>query len=373
MKKDIGVAAVGDVLDINTWSNIPYYFYEAGERAGIFTQPWRFNPDFLKNDRILWNLFQMVTFQGKGGYQYSDRFLNKAEASITPAYFSSNVISFNQLFPRASSIRKAGGRMFYYIDIPLYELFKFEQYNINIPDSVKQKALDQERENYRIADAVVCMGSWIAPTLREFYKLPENKVKQILPGANIQSSLRPTTGFSPGAGISRPLRLGFIGKDWKRKGLPLLVDVAQKLKAKGVDVKVVIIGNAPGEYKQHPLVEDFGFIDKRKETQKFINAVSSCDIGCVFSSAEALGISTLEFLFCSVPVAGFYHQGMIDTLIEGASIRFNPNDDADAISAVIEKIVKDPNGMAKLHGKAASISNDVTWDACVQKWRKIIE
>jgi glycosyltransferase involved in cell wall biosynthesis len=169
------------------------------------------------------------------------------------------------------------------------------------------------------------------------------------------------------------LRLGFIGKDWKRKGLPLLVEVAEKLKSRNIDTRIIIIGNSPPEFKEHPLVEDLGFIDKTNEPDKFINAVASCDLGCIFSPAEALGISALEFLFCQVPVAGFYHQGMIDTLIEDASIRFKPTDTTDYITDTIELMVNDQNLSSDLHRNAKSISRRVTWDACVEKWRGIIQ
>lgn len=372
VKRNIGVAAVGDVLNINTWSNIPYYFYSAGARAGLFNQPWRFNPHELKRDRLFWNALRLLTLQGKGGYQYSNRFLRKAETLIDHNYFSSTVISFNQLFPRAASVQKAGGRMFYYIDVPLFELFASEHYRVDIPESMKRTALDQEQENYQKAEAVVCMGTWVMPRLKEFYHLPDHKIIQVLPGANIGSTHSPDRKSVPGAGRSRPLRLGFIGKDWRRKGLAVLVDVAEKLKAKNVDCRIVIIGNSPAAFKKHPLVEDLGFIDKTNEPGKFMNAVASCDLGCIFSSAEALGISALEFLSCQVPVTGFYHQGMIDTLIEGASVRFAPSDTTDHIADTIARLVNDEERTSDLYRNAGTVSSRVTWDACIEKWRDII-
>lgn len=374
MKRNVGVAAVGDVLDIRTWSSTPYFFYEAGSNAGLFNEPWRLDPTLLRNRRILWNLARILAMQEKGGYQYSTDFLDKAEAMIPKEYFSSTIISFNQLFPRASTVKKAGGKIYYYIDAPLLELFNADVYGIRIPHSMQERALQLEKENYSMAEAVVGMGTWIFPALKDFYQLPENKIRQILPGANVKTP----QGFLPKkfqseAGASRTLKLGFIGKDWKRKGLPLIVDVADGLKAKGVDVKIVIIGNSPDELAGHPLIENSGFIDKSKETEKFLATVSSCDIGCVFSTSEALGISALEFLRCGVPVAGYYHQGMVDTLIEGASLRFQITDSTEIIINTIASLVNDQRKFESLANRASEVSDTVTWDVCVNKWRDIIQ
>jgi len=56
----VGVAAVGDVLDINCWSNIPYYFFTTGVKHKVFHQPWRLHTNQLKIHRYLWNARQFL-------------------------------------------------------------------------------------------------------------------------------------------------------------------------------------------------------------------------------------------------------------------------------------------------------------------------
>jgi len=371
-EKGIDVAAVGDVLDINTWSNIPYFFYKAGKEAGIFSRPWRLDVTPFTTPRIVWNAKQVMLGRGAGGFQYSDEFIDACEKQVPSEYFSSTIISFNQVFPRAASVKKANGRIFYYIDATLHDLFNSDVYNIRIPARMRSIALETETRNYQQADGIVTMGRWAQEALFDFYKIDRSKVFQVLPGANIDvpSDFHPKP-FTDGAGTSRDLTLGFIGKDWQRKGLPLLLDVRDKLQASGLKTKVVVIGNMPEELKDREGIVYGGFIDKESDTQRFIDIVSGCDFGCLFSSSEALGISTLEFLRLGVPVMGFDHQGLKDTLIDGASLRFNINDDATVVARTISSVVQSDQ-MQFLKEEAIRQRNSVTWNVCVNKWADII-
>lgn len=371
--KKVGVAAIGDVLDIATWSNIPYYFYSTGEKMGYFNEPWQLNLSKFSIFRRIWNMKQIISGRGKGGYQYSSDFLDRAEGQIHKSYFASNVVSFNQVFPRATSILRANGKMFYYIDTTLNDLFNEPDYGINIPLKQKKIAIEQERKNYQHAEGVVVMGRWVEQSLLKYYKVPAAKISHILPGANISlpDGFNPCP-FSPGAGITRDLVLGFVGKDWKRKGLLFLLRVQEELLRKGLRVKVRIIGNYPDELRGREGLECTGFIDKRKQMPEFIAAIASCDFGCLFSTTEALGISTLEFLRAGVPVMGFYYQGLKDTLLEGASLRFRPGESARAVAEGIVSVCREGETYSNLKDKAILSMEEVTWEKTVSKFATLV-
>lgn len=367
------IAVIGDVSDINCWSNIPYYFFQAGKEVALFENPWKLDLETFRNSRKVWNLKNLLAFNKPGGYQFSAEFLARAEASIAPAYFKNTIISFNQLFPRASTVARAGGKIYYYIDMTLTDLFNDPSYQINIGNLIKEKALDQEKENYARAEKVISMGTWTQTSLHTHYGLPSDKLGTILPGANISGKeTRTIKPFSAGAGISRDLVLGFVGKDWKRKGLGILIDVKNVLQARGYKIKVKIIGNCPEEWRTTPGVEFIGFIDKQNESPRFIEELSSCDIGCLFSKGEALGISILEFLYLGIPVAGFYHQGLQDTLMQGASLRFNIHDSITEIANSFHKYILEQEFQLFLKENALACADQVTWAHCVENWKRIL-
>lgn len=374
MNTDRGVAAIGDVTDIQCLSGSPYYFYTSGKQMGLFSQPWMLDMNRFQIARFVWNIKNYLRGNGIGGYQFSKAFLCKAEAEIPKAYFSSEIVSFNQMFPRASSVVKNGGKVYYYIDATLHDLFVEKSYNIQVSDAVKKEALLQERENYQLAEAVITMGSWIHETLKDLYGVPASKIHQILPGANliIQNQFQPEMR-PPAPGISRDLVLGFIGKDWKRKGLPLLLDVRDELASRGYRVMVKAIGNCPDELLSRKGLTYTGFINKQTSTSEFIEIISSCDIGCLFSESEALGISILEFLRVGVPVAGFSHQGLKETLLPGASLKFDIMATVPMIADSFEKFILDSQLQSDLKNGAIQYSGKVTWAECINSFKRVLK
>lgn len=368
--KKIGIAAIGDVLDINCWSNIPYYFYKAGNTAGLFHHPWRLNLNQFKKQRYFWNLRQLLTSGKYGGFQYSESFLNQAEQSIDPTLFKTTIISFNQHFPRSSSVVKAGGEIYRYLDATLFDLLKEPSYGFQLSKETIKKALELEKHNYHLSKKIVVMANWAKESLIDFYEVPSEKVSVILPGANFElSEHHQFKPFVPGAGKSRPFILGFIGKDWKRKGLDVVRKLQLELQKKGYLVVVRIIGYAPAEITNARDVEYKGFIDKHNKVEDFIKEVSTCDVGCVFSKSEALGISTLEFLRLGVPVAGYSYQGLKDTLIMGASMKFKPNDSFKFITENFIDYLENEDVQSSMYWNTATIRDKMTWERCILEWK----
>jgi len=370
----IGVAAVGNVLDINCWSNIPYYFYTTGERAGLFHNPFNLDLQKLNLPRKIWNLTRVLTGQGIGGYQYSNAFLIQAESQIPYAYFQEKVISFNQTFPRASTVKHAGGEMYYYIDITLQDLFQDPSFHFNLSFEVMAAAIEQEKENYRLAKKVVTMGSWVRKSLIENYEVPEEKIETIMPGPNMALPPNfPQPIWRPGAGKQRDFVMGFVGKDWKRKGLPLLISIKNGLRGRGYKVKIMVIGNAPEGIEEDPDIEFAGFINKQTQMLRFISKLRECDMGCLFSTAEPLGISTLEFIKAGIPVAGFFHQGLLDTLLPGVSLRFDPEEKALSIVDRMVDYLENDSEQKRQYLALANYREEISWETCIESWSRILQ
>jgi glycosyltransferase involved in cell wall biosynthesis len=372
--KNIGVAAIGDVLDVNCWSNIPYYFFTTGQKSGLFQNPFSLNLARLSQSRKTWNLKQLILFRRPGGYQYSPSFLEKAESQIPENYYTGKVISFNQIFPRASTILKEGGSIYYYIDSTLYDLFKDPSYQFNLSRKVMDQALLLEKENYTQAKKIVTMGSWVRKSLVEHYGIPEYKIETVLPGSNLrlpQDYCPPV--WKPGAGKERPFVFGFVGKDWKRKGLPLLINLKNGLKDLGYKVKILVIGNAPKEIESDKDIEFAGFINKASQMELFVSKLGQCDIGCLFSKGEALGISTLEFIKVGIPVTGFYHQGLLDTLFPEVSLRFSPEESLENMILRFSSYFENEEEQKQKFLATGPLRDQIGWENCVQNWSRILK
>ena len=170
----------------------------------------------------------------------------------------------------------------------------------------------------------------------------------------------------------RPLRLGFVGKDWKRKGLPFLLQVRDELERMGMPAVVKCAGNCPVELTTRPGLEYVGFIDKALEPARFLEFLTSCDVGCLFSDHEPLGISTLEFLRAGVPVAGFMVEGIADAVPPDAGFRFARTSTAVDVASVLHDAFENSEVVDRLRTNARSWSPLVTWERCVEEWRELL-
>jgi len=221
---------------------------------------------------------------------------------------------------------------------------------------------------------VVTMSRWAAESVvRDCGVLPQ-KVGTILPGANIELPADYNFPDDPRvAGKERPLVLGFIGKDWRRKGLLFLLEVRGGLQRRGMATVVRAAGYCPPELARRDGLEFVGFIDKAREAGRFLEFLKQCDIGCLFSEREPLGISTLEFLRAGVPVAGFAIEGVADTLPLDAGFRFSRGDSAQTVAEVIHAVFQDGGKLLKMRNAARLWSPLLTWERCVAEWTEFIE
>src|SRR5690606_14730749 len=114
--------------------------------------------------------------RGIGGYQYSRNFLDGIDRQVPRELYKELIITFSQVFPRASAMQRSGGEMICYIDATMRDLVDNPSYAIKLPPYILEKALAQERENYHAARYVVTRSSWVIPTLADYYQVDRTKI-----------------------------------------------------------------------------------------------------------------------------------------------------------------------------------------------------
>jgi len=369
---ELSIAAIGDVADITCWSGIPYHFWKAALRRGLHARAIRLDMREFAWSRRLWNARQLLCGHSARGYQYSRSFLRRAEDRMAKDWNGGRIITFNQHFPRTSTICALGGSLWHYLDATFASLCEPGGAGENLPLRIRKKGIELECENYA-GGHIVMMARWAAESVVNDCGVPAKKVATILPGANVD--LPPDYSFpfdERVPGKERPLVLGFVGKDWQRKGLPFLLQVRNELERMGFPAVVRAAGHCPKELRRTAGLEFVGFIDKAVAPGTFLEFLASCDLGCLFSEREPLGISTLEFLRAGVPVAGFAIEGLADTLPPDAGFRFPPASPACDVAETLRIVFTDHNAVARLRGRARYWSERVTWERCVGEWVELL-
>ena len=358
------LTCIGDAASPATWSGTPFHFLNAARRAGFIDAGWRLDPKRLRVRRLMWNVRHRLRHGESGGFQYSDDFLRRLLTQANPTGNDVEVISHFPLFPPATYDAPVS----YYIDATLAQ--NFEEYGIAecraVCSQMMADAMAREKEQYLLAKRIVCMSAWAARSVVERYGISPDKVHVVPGGSNADhENFRGLVKIQP-ASFS-PLRLGFLGKDWRRKNLPFVLEIAEILHARGVNVEVIAAGFAPAHGPRHRLLRAIGYIDKRAQPQSFLDFIRSCHFTCLFSSAEAFGISNRESLHLGVPVLARNVGGISDTIPEGCGHLFAPDATAAEVADVIANYVDEPDRHSALHARIRDRSSTFTWNAAVEK------
>jgi glycosyltransferase involved in cell wall biosynthesis len=360
------LVAYGDVNTVDTWSGIPYHFLQAGRRTGLFTAGVTLRPGRFRRRRILWNALRPLTLNRPRGFMYSRAHLHALWADRRAPSGIGEYVSHIQSLPPRESVREP---VSYYIDATMRQYF--EDYERSLGRRIKAEVLAREKEAYEAARFVVCMSRWCAEDVKASYGISPEKVRVILPGANIDDASVPApAGWD---GTLAPLRLGFIGIDWERKGGPVLLDAATRLQRMGHSVEVVVIGPDASELPEHPALRPMGFIHKARDLPRFVEVVRSFHFGCLLSHAEALGISTLECLRLGVPVIATAVGGIVDTVPRGAGLLIPAEGTSERLADELVAVLETPERYARMREAAREVAAFQSWDRAAREFLTLLE
>ncbi len=324
------LAAVGDANDPITWSGIPFHFLREGRKRGLLQAGLPLSPlaPCWQRRRYAWNLGRVLQGQRPGGFQYSREFLEKLWAPFRTRIRDSAVINCFQLFP-PSVVADPAVEKWFYIDQTLLQLFDVYGERGRIGTRIAREAVAREREGYQAARGIVAHSRWAAASVMHDYGIPAEKVRVVLPGANLDPDAyaewerkREFGGLAKET--ERALRLVCVGKNWRRKGIDRLLVSFARARERGFAGVLRIIGcprdSVRAELSRIPGVEWMGFVDKRSQAALFLQSVSDCDVGCLLSRAEAGGIAIREYHALGLAVLGTDTGGAPEHMLPGASV-----------------------------------------------------
>ncbi|ODP36493.1 glycosyltransferase family 4 protein [Sphingomonas turrisvirgatae] len=150
----------------------------------------------------------------------------------------------------------------------------------------------------RVDRALLC-SQWAVDAASQTYGLDPAMLRTVPMGANLDID----PGFRQPT-IDGPLRLLFVGYDWKRKGGPVLLDVWRELRARTGNAELHIVGARPRAARGLAGVKVHGKIDKsdRAGYEKLIGLYRQSNFMAMPSREEAFGIVYCEAAAFGRPV-----------------------------------------------------------------------
>lgn len=194
------------------------------------------------------------------------------------------------------------------------ELFKFSGFQSNNLNAIQNRAKNQY-EFYTKCNKIFTMGKWLKKYLEENTNIETSKIVHVGGGINIDYKL---IDYSQKQGN----KILFVGKDFERKGGPLVLKAFDYL-SKFIDsnVEIYIIGPKKLNYEiKNDKIKFIGEISAQ-ELYRYFNM---CDIFCMPSNFEAYGLVFIEALTFGLPCIGrnlfempyFIEEGKTGLLID---------------------------------------------------------
>ncbi|GAB1232694.1 hypothetical protein UT4_11600 [Ferrigenium sp. UT4] len=196
-----------------------------------------------------------------------------------------------------------------------------------------------ERRELRVAKAIVPNSGIIARQLAHYYpeyahKLTAPVIPGVLPGV-----MRTPHGVPTDGGV-----IGFVGREWKRKGLPLAVKIAACLRRTRPNLELWVIGPEPCETEH--LFKDwqggYRLLGWRSDNAHF----AQIDVLLHPAKAEPYGMAISEAMAARVPVVISDACGAAAQVTAAAGRVFPldaaPADWADAVEAQLARPAPPP-------------------------------
>jgi starch synthase len=213
----------------------------------------------------------------------------------------------------------------------------------------------RETAVYRGARSIATFSQQVARSLQRDYGISAEKIHVVGAGANVrpESVVRRDNGET----------ILFVGKDFRRKGGPVLVRAFQRLRALRPNLKLIIAG--PNERLDLPEgATNRGFVPLEQLPALFEEAT----MFVLPTLREPFGIAFLDAMACGLPCVGTAIEAVPEVIDDGRTGLLVPPGNDAALADAMHKLLEDPARaqLMGLHGRR-KVDAGFTWTHVAEK------
>jgi len=224
------------------------------------------------------------------------------------------------------------------------------------------------RRFYRRCDAIFAPSESMAQILRDQRMSYDVGIWTRGVDRNVFNAERRDMAWRRSLGIAddEPV-VGFVGRVVAEKGLDIFAETADRLTARQVRHRVVVIGEGPARAWFEQRLPDARFVGYQTGTD-LGRAVASLDILFNPSVTESFGNVTLEAMACGVPVVAADAAGSTSLIEDGISGLLVDPGSPDALAQALEMLAAD---RPRLEAMAERLPAVKSIDEDAREWEEI--
>ncbi len=260
--------------------------------------------------------------------------------------------------------------VFLYIDATLPQALDCAAHSASPVTLLSRRIIKQavaiDRLVYSRADGIFTFSEWCRGSLLSDFNLPPHKVHVVGVGPSL-----PVIGID--TGIDDGQTVLFIGKDFERKGGPLLLEAFRMVKRKLPETRLIISGCSPEIEEEGVTVLGFLEGDSPHFIEKMLNLYRSATIFVMPSYYETFGIAYLEAMSLGVPCIALKRYAIPEFVIDGHTGLLIQKPEPEALASAMLFLLTQEHVRKRLGQTARQLAlSRYTWDAVAQYIREII-
>ena len=258
--------------------------------------------------------------------------------------------------------------------------------NLNLADGEKPEPQVRsigEEQVVKAATGLIANTDAEAASLVSLYDACPDRVFVVAPGVDLQS-------FSPADGKAAArqrlniapdaILLTFVGRIQPHKGPDVLIKAAAEMVSHSpylrAKLAVVVMGGASGHINELEKLKSLAKFLNVEDVTHFVDPVSrtvlpdwyrASDLVCVPSYSESFGLVALEAQACGTPVVATAIGGLRTAVSDGISGSLVDGHDPKAWSAVISRLIAEPQRRLLLSMGAVEHASHFGWEMTARK------
>lgn len=262
---------------------------------------------------------------------------------------------------------------------PTLPLRRFRLIDLSLPDAVRTgsygfdrmdaseiaRRMDEQRRSLEYCDGVLALSTYAADAIARDFGYPRQRITPVGAGAALNMS----NVESGDADRYERGRILFVGRDWDRKGGPLLLDAFRRVRGELPGATLTIVGPktpvAAGEG-----IEQVGPIDKSTPAgaKRLNDLLSRSSLFCMPSVCETWGLVYVEAAMAELPVVGFDDWAMPDIVEHDRTGLLVSERSPAALATAMTYLLRQP-GRLRAMGRAARqrVADVLDWPHVVDR------